>query len=412
VTSRATFNAIGGLALVGTAVLLAATVAWAQSSGGDGAASGPGAPSLQEAPPILPPPRPVVAPEDRRFRQVLTDRPEVPITTPEDYAPPAPASDLPVDGSTVVAQPCRIRLDPATGWYLLTFLPRRGEQPAPTTPRWLLPSKELEAVERELAAERGQVGEEGRVGQRTLAAERGQVGEEGRARPEPGAFEVSGETTVYRGKSFFAITGLARPRAARIDNRPPAAARTGPEARTTSRPAAEGGASGAPASSPATAASRPFADIRTSADVIAARLLADRPAQPVHVPRDPGPPSAAPSVAPSVAPQLSEDRGEMRIDRLVVISGPHADYDAFMRAGPGDSEGWWAARFVSDNTLQDQPVRLLPCRLLMVAEKLHAERRRAGKTARFRVSGIITQYKGGQYMLLRKAVVERDLGQF
>jgi len=132
----------------------------------------------------------------------------------------------------------------------------------------------------------------------------------------------------------------------------------------------------------------------------------------VRVPRDPGPVRDLPSVAPITGQQLNKDRGRVLVDRLVTIRGPKADFGSFSHGGAGASDDWWEARFVSDNTLQDQPIRLLPCKLLQVAESLHARQRWGGDTARFRVSGLITNYKGKQYLLLRKVVVERDMGQF
>ena len=61
------------------------------------------------------------------------------------------------------------------------------------------------------------------------------------------------------------------------------------------------------------------------------------------------------------------------------------------------------ARFESDNTLADEPIRLLPCKLLQKAK------RRGG---RLRISGEITRYQGRRYLLLRKVLPERRMGQF
>ena len=332
------------------------------------------------AAPASPQDLPGVAARDDELGRLLLDKPAVPITKPRDPQVQAPPGDTPIDGSVVVNQLCRVTYRQDTGWYLLTFLPAADQQPAaPTDPRWVLPSKWLEAVEKELAGE------------------------------QSGVFEVTGETTVYRGRAFIALANLKRPR-----QEPPTAPpeEPAPDGQVGSRGSggsaepteADGVADrpgGAPQASaaPGAAVSRPFEEIPSSANLVAAKLLGDRPGRPVHVPRDSGPVAAEPSVAPGGLGQLNEDRGEMRVDRLIVLASDPSDQ-------------WREARFISDNTLQDQPVRLLPCRQLEIAEKLAAASKRKGATVRLRASGVLSQYKGQQYMLLRKAVVERDMGQF
>lgn len=347
--------------------------------------SSAGPPSVIQAPQPAGPARPSSLDPGREdeLNRLLLDRPPVPITKPRDYTRPPHQPDLPVPGSVVVNRLCRITYRPDTGWYLLTFLPPATDKPAAgtaagagrqagawvTTPRWVLPSKWLEAIERNLAGR------------------------------QSGLFEVTGETTVYKGRVFICLRNVKR---SRRDDAPPTARPVAPGqagraglagAALTARPAV-----GRPATRPAVA-SRPFKAIPTHAGAVAARLLADRPGRPVDVPQDSGPVKAAPSVAPAGAGQLDEDRGEVRADRTAVI-----ELDADGR--------WWQARFISDNTLQDQPVRLLPCKLLEVAVRQAARYRRAGKTARMKISGVISRYKGMQYMLLRKVVVDRDMGQF
>ncbi len=84
-------------------------------------------------------------------------------------------------------------------------------------------------------------------------------------------------------------------------------------------------------------------------------------------------------------------------DRLVYIS-PEADDDF-----------WWLARFVGDNTLNEEPLRLLPNRKLMRARAIVSERKPLG--VRFTVSGVVTRYRGRRYLLIRKVLVHRDMGQ-
>ena len=71
--------------------------------------------------------------------------------------------------------------------------------------------------------------------------------------------------------------------------------------------------------------------------------------------------------------------------------------------------GWTVAAFEGDNTLREAPVRLLPCALLERAEGAAGAVPLTG--TRFRVSGEITTYKGRRYLLLRKLLPERDMGQ-
>jgi len=368
--------------------------------------SSAGPPSVIQAPQPTGPGRPSPPDPGREdeLDRLLLDRPPVPITKPRNYKRPPRRPDLPVPGSVVVNRLCRITYRPDTGWYLLTFLPPATDKSAAgagsgtgrtvrtarlarpagawvTTPRWVLPSKWLEAIERNLAGRRS------------------------------GLFEVTGETTVYKGRVFICLRNVKR---SRRDDAPPTARPVAPGqagraglagAALTARSAGPARlarlarpAVGRPATRPAVA-SRPFKAIPTHAGAVAARLLADRPGRPVDVPQNSGPVKAAPSVAPAGASQLDEDRGEVRADRTAVIEL--------------DPDGrWWQARFISDNTLQDQPVRLLPCKLLEVAVRQAARYRRTGRTARMKISGVISRYKGMQYMLLRKVVVDRDMGQF
>ena len=283
------------------------------------------------------------APE-RDFSSLLMDRQAIPLTAPDDPRPRRVKPDLPECGSAVVGRLCRIRLRPDTGWYLLTFLD--GERGGQTQPRWILPTEWLEAVESTLSAAPDTV------------------------------FRVSGETTVYKGRVFLFLRG-ATAKSPTAPPAEPAAARTGPDEQ------------------PAEAAGEGEDDSQAS---LLRRMMKDRPGRPISLPAERGPLRPAASVAPPRGlPPAGDERGGMRIDRLVTIL-PDADSE------------WWQARFESDNTLQERPVRLLPCKLLERAEQ-QAEGT-AWRTMRFRVSGEVTRYKGRDYLLLHKALPEREMGQF
>ena len=103
--------------------------------------------------------------------------------------------------------------------------------------------------------------------------------------------------------------------------------------------------------------------------------------------------------APSVA---ASDRQPITV-RVVLI-------DRLVRVVRDADDGWMTVRFESDNTLQDPPMRLLPCRMLERAEQLAAGKAR--QTDILRVSGEVYQYKGNNYLLLRKVLPQRDMKQF
>ncbi|MHC4295509.1 MAG: hypothetical protein ACYSTL_07975 [Planctomycetota bacterium] len=290
--------------------------------------------------------------EDQLTRMLL-ERPPVPVTKSREAPPESPATHpLP---HPFAERRCRIEYSSETGWYRLTFLARPpGEY---VRYRWILPSQLLAEIEP--------------IIQRT-----------------PGAvFYVSGEPTTYKDREFvMLVSASVEHPAARTPEPPPAA----PEPQKPS-PAA-------PEPAKLTDVSAPDPGDSASQDVILQQLLRRRPAKPVVVPYDPVEVTISESVAPAAGrPQLDEDRGDMRIDRLVTV--------VF-----NSEEQWWEARFRSDNTLQDQPIRLLPCKLLEDAEKTTTSAKRI--TIPVRITGEVTRYKGREYLLLRKVLRERDMGQF
>jgi hypothetical protein len=72
--------------------------------------------------------------------------------------------------------------------------------------------------------------------------------------------------------------------------------------------------------------------------------------------------------------------------------------------------GWSTVRFIADNNLLEQPIRLLPSEQVLRAKDLSATK--LGRNVRLRVSGELTRYKGKEYLLLRKVVREREMRQF
>jgi len=294
------------------------------------------------------------------LRGMLLQSPPVPITKPRDYEHKPPRPLMPAPGSAIDDHRARITYRPDVGWYVLTLIPERGTKtPLLTMPRWVVPCKWLAAVERDLS---------------------------GRS---SGVFRVTGETMVYKNRAFVLLRNVKveRPRRRR-------AKRLAVQPEPASRPATLPSEQTEPPEQYVPTAP----EVRSSADDILAKMLRRTPGEAIEVTDE----SEKIRIAPSVAPrggrdQLDEDRGEMRVDRLVTIA-------------QDDKGEWWEARFESDNTLQDQPVRLLPCKKLEEAERIVS--RTKGTTSRLRISGEITHYKEHRYLLLRKVILERDMGQF
>jgi hypothetical protein len=312
----------------------------------------------------------------QNLTRLLLDKPEVPITLPKDMEKPAESAPLPAEGTMLVDRLCRLGSERDSYWLVLTFEPEPGRpagQPtgADEIERRVLPCELMEQME-------------------TLAAR------------TPGArFRMSGETTVFEGHAYVLPTkvtvlpheALSAPVAAAPAPAQPLAPKSPPSpAATTNASAPIGDLRPAKASA---AAGKPGE--LTSDDLLQALLSenAGRPIQTVPVlPDSPKPASVAPA-GPSVLPAA---RGEMVADRLV-------------RIVPDPQGRWWLAAFESDNTLQEPPMRLLPCAMLAKAKSLAGEAR-PGRMRIFRVSGKVTRYEGNRYLLLRKVIVELNLGQF
>jgi len=283
----------------------------------------------------------------KSITSLLRDKPEVPITKPLNARKPVEAAPLPAEGSMVVDRLSRLWSERNSTWLVLTFQPEPGRDAE--SERRVLPSRLMEQME-------------------TLAAR------------TPGMrFRVSGETTVFQKHAYLLLSKVTAlpPEAA-----PPATAPIKTPTPTT-KPA--------PASAPAK-------DAEPSSDDLLKALLGEKVGRPVGavpvLPDSPKPASVAPT-GPSVLPVV---RGEMVADRLVRIM-------------PDPKGKWWLAAFEADNTLQEPPMRLLPCGMLAKAQSLAAGAR-PGRMRVFRVSGKITRYAGNRYLLLRKVIVELNLGQF
>ena len=71
-----------------------------------------------------------------------------------------------------------------------------------------------------------------------------------------------------------------------------------------------------------------------------------------------------------------------------------------------DPAGGWEFTLESDGqALQDPPLRLLPNLKLMAMEE---QRETLNRDVRFRVSGMVTEYRGRNYLLVEEVIVVRD----
>lgn len=311
-----------------------------------------------------PPTRPHGEPDVRSNEDVVgffADRPVVPVTPPKNGIKKAKAArNLPAEWSRIVNRRCRLVRDPKSGWSLLSFEPD-GDSPALS--RWALPCGLLEEMEQ-------------------------------LARDDSVVFRVNGETTVYKGLCFLLV------RKATIEGSANEPIGTGPAAPDQSSPNGVPKESNAASPPPVrTSTTRPSGSGVSHAvptpEQISEAMAADVPGKPVLIPTHSTDDAIVPatSVAPvRVGTTLLTGWGDMVADRVAIIVQEK-------------TSKWWEVRFVSDNTLREPPLRILPCRLLERASG-------GGAGAAFRVSGEITQYKGRQYLLLRRLHRKRQMGQF
>ncbi|MCJ7544190.1 MAG: hypothetical protein MUP47_06430 [Phycisphaerae bacterium] len=272
---------------------------------------------------------------------LLLERGPVPITTPTQEIPLERPPRVPVPESMVIDARCRLTREAGGRWSALQFL---DDLPGGFPSRMrVLPGRELELLERLVAED--------------ATAE----------------FRVTGQTTSYRDKAYILPLSIAKdvPIMAQPAARPPAPV---PEVKAPQ-------AQGAPVepTSP------------DEAERIRSSLMKNRPAKPiVPAPAPRQPPNPEPGVIASSRQPAAPPAGDILINRTIRIA----------RSADGQ---WMEARFEADNTLQEQPVPLLPCQVLERAETIDGK---------LRITGVLRRYKGRDYLLLRKALADRDMGQF
>ena len=317
---------------------------------------------LGEPPEAAPPLRT----NDADISKILADRPTVPVSTPVNAKPKATKAALPVEGSTVKNRRCRMEAVPKSHWQKLTFLD--GD----ALPRLALPCRYLETMER-------------------IAEKQPQA-----------TFVVSGESFNYSGQAYLLLQKVL------VESEAVA-------------PASQVSTDLAPPSRPTTAS-------QTSGNRVDAMVsdLLGPLRKPVLEPIDQPQTQNAPSVAPAGDVELVAEENTYVSDRLArIVLEPGTD--------------WYVACLEGDNTLQEPPYRILPCHLLEQAVKTAAEINAAPDkaadglaltpklpgsprtkvkqvtipgTVRCSISGEIKTYQGRKYLVLRKRLADRDMGQF
>lgn len=288
---------------------------------------------------------------------------------------------------------CRLRRDPASGWVLVELLD--DELRPAGLASWALPCGVLEEMEREMA------------------------------RRDEALFRVSGEFSLYEGRSYLLLTkaslaGKRPPRREASSQPATATAASRPAVVPASRPAYFAATQAATsASSPATAQSQPASAAVSrpatgpasqagipealpgvSAEEIIAELRKDVIVRPVVEEPRPTTPRPNEEAVPPLPTErvLESQRGSYVVDRLAVVM-------------PAGKARWLQVRFVSDNNLLEPPLRLLPCAMLRRAELKMASAYK-GNTVYLKISGLMTYYKGQRFLMLRKVVEEPHMDRF
>lgn len=189
-------------------------------------------------------------------------------------------------------------------------------------------------------------------------------------------FAVSGVTTVAGTNAYLLIRG-----AVELEDKP----------RPASRPTTAPTPQTPPDTQPAEGT-----DTGTLIDL----MRQDEPGKPILEAGHPAQePAQTPSVAPVEAAPIASARPGLIVDRVVRV------------VSDGDSE-WWLASFEADNNLREPPLRLLPCGLTARVQASERKRDWRAPPGRYRATGEVTRYKGRRYLLPRKLIPIRDMGQF
>ena len=280
--------------------------------------------------------------------RLLTDE-DVPPSDPKGTPPADTGPKLPLNGTPVVNRRCMLAREPQTDWAVIRLLDDDTDGKE-TVYRWAMPTRILEEMEK-------------------IVAERPNV-----------IFRVSGENIISSGRPFL----LIRKAIVTVQSSPPEPADD------------EGEPTDGSADEPADD------DEPGGSTDVGERLLEEGTGAPVLPPTrndyedQDQPPSQAPTEEQEV---IHPGVGNMVVSRRVII----------LPVGVGN---WLEAVFEADNTGNEPPLRLLPSTVLPPPSDGDSGAALAKPVKRYIVTGEITQYRDRSYLLLRKAVPMRDMGEF
>ena len=334
-------------------------------------ATQPAAPAVEETKPANTSEAPVQADPRKDFNitekeiaRRLREEPIVPVTPNKGWRRRGKrAKPLPPEGTAVVNHPCRIAREKDSEWLVVTFENSR-DRPW-QSPRRLLQCRLLERIEDILTK-------------------------------DPNTrFRISGETTIDLKHAYLLLQQVSVVEDDETDE--PRTGMTGqknlsPDEKARAAKGSAPSAGGTDGNSEDQPTPDSTGDLRKA-------LLKDDPGRAVRV--APAPERTKTenikSVAPAGKSPFSHGKKELVVDRIVRI----------IKSQDGD---WWEAHFQSDNTLREPPLRIHPSLMLVRAQSL--SRAMGLADLKLRISGQITYYRGRRFLLLRKLLKQRNMGQF
>jgi hypothetical protein len=198
---------------------------------------------------------------------------------------------------------------------------------------------------------------------------------------------LSGEVYVYKDTCYFLLRRTAFAPVTTATAPKPAA-----KAPATPKPVTRPVLPAAPAAPTTQPTSRP-----ANSEEIALSMLSREPPQPMLPARHTEiSKSAYTSITPAREP-LKTGPERIVASRIVRLQGP-------------DAEGWYDVAFEADNTLQDPPLRLMPCALLEKIQQLDAHK--GAFSHLYYVSGEIHPFGDHAYLMLREVRVKLVLNEF
>ena len=305
--------------------------------------------------------------DDEVVRRILRDKPSVPPAYPKGYDPSAhQKKKLRADRTLEMLRVGKIYHDKKSNWWVIQFDPDKDGKVEPA--RRLLPNGLLEQVEDQLKKSpdtrfrilgENTTDEENQylLLRRVVIVDRI---EKAPAEEEPG-----------KKGSFENVL----PDAGKKDSDP-----TAPEAKSDDDKKSDD-----PKGQP-------------SAGDIAKELLKNRPGQALIA--KPRPERSAEENKQSVAP----------VRELPATKAKRQIYSRTVRIHKIKDSDWYEIRFVSDNTLSDPPMKILPNSRLAKALRIMQKGGRAHQ--KFLLSGEVTIYKNTRYILIRSVIKKRDMNQF